>query len=573
MKLTGAQIVWECLRKEGVDTIFGFPGGAIMPTHDALLQYPEIRHYLVRHEQNAAHAADGYARSTGKVGVTISTSGPGATNLVTGLATAMMDSSPIVSFTGQVPTSLLGNDAFQETDVTGVTLPVTKHNYLVTDVKELAQTIAEAFYIARSGRPGPVLVDLCKDVQLSETTFEYPEDIRLPGLHLPPVPDSDALAAAAELIDNAERPLILAGHGVVLGNASQELLALIEKAEIPVVNTLLGLGGIPQQHPLCLGMGGMHGEFCTNQAIQECDVLIGVGMRFDDRVTGRLDEFAPDARVIHFELDNAEIGKNVPVDVPVLGDCKDTLAAILPYVEEQRRPQWMATIREWQAETAKREITELEFEELIPPYVMQQLYETTGGNCFVVSDVGQHQMWEAQYFPHQRPRQLITSGGLGTMGYGVPAAIGAKVGNPDALVWAVVGDGGFQMTMEELGTIMQERVPVKIAIVNNGFLGMVRQWQQLFFDKRYVGTPIMSPDYVKLASAYGIPAISVSERSDVSDAFAEANTADGPFLIEFKVKEEVNVYPMVAPGAAVDQMIRRPEPRVVQGRRGTQPSW
>jgi len=573
MKLTGAQIVWECLKREGVDTVFGYPGGAILPTYDALPQYPDIRHYLVRHEQSAAHAADGYARSTGKVGVTMSTSGPGATNLVTGLATAMMDSSPIVSFTGQVPTNLLGNDAFQETDVTGVTLPVTKHNFLVTDVQDLAETIAEAFHIARSGRPGPVLVDICKDAQTSETTFEYPEEVHLPGLHLPAVPDPDALVAAAELINNAERPLVLAGHGVVLGDASTELQEFVEKAEIPVVQTLLGLGCLPRQHPLCLGMGGMHGEFATNQAIQACDVLIGIGMRFDDRITGKLDEFAPHAKVVHFELDRAEVGKNVPTDVAVIGDCKESLAAILPYIEHQSHPEWMESIRAWEAETEEREIMKMEFDELIPPYVMQKLYETTSGNCFVVSDVGQNQMWEAQYFPHERPRQLITSGGLGTMGFAVPAAIGTKVGNPDALVWAVAGDGGFQMTLEELGTIMQERIPVKIAIINNGFLGMVRQWQQLFFEKRYAGTPIQSPDYVKLAGAYNIPAISVSRKQDVADAFAEANASEGPFLLEFKVKEEVNVYPMVAPGAPVSSMIRRPRPRITQEHSGVRPSW
>ncbi len=573
MKLTGAQIVWECLKREGVDTVFGYPGGAILPTYDALPQYPEIRHYLTRHEQSAVHAADGYARSTGRVGVTMSTSGPGATNLVTGLATAMMDSAPVVSFTGQVPTDLLGNDAFQETDVTGVTLPVTKHNFLVTDVQDLAQTIAEAFHIARSGRSGPVLVDICKDAQTNETTFEYPEEVHLPGLHLSAVPDPDALAEAAELINGAERPLILAGHGVVQGNATPELTTLIEKAEIPVVQTLLGLGGLPRQHPLCLGMGGMHGEFSTNQAVQACDVLIGIGMRFDDRVTGKLDEFAPHAKVIHFELDYSEVGKNVYADVAVIGDCKETIAAILPFIEDKRHPKWIETIRAWQAETDEREITSLEFNELIPPYVMQQLYETTKGQCFVVSDVGQNQMWEAQYFPHERPRQLITSGGLGTMGFAVPASIGVKVANPDVQVWAVVGDGGFQMTLEELGTIMQERVPVKIAIVNNGFLGMVRQWQQLFFEKRYAGTPIMSPDYVKLAAAYGIPAISVSKKADVADAFAEANVAEGPFLLEFKVKEEVNVYPMVAPGAAVSDMIRRPKPRIIQEHGGVHPIW
>ncbi len=572
MERTGAQIVWEAMIREGVHTIFGHPGGAILPTYDAMTGYP-IRHILVRHEQAAAHMADGYARATGQVGVCIATSGPAATNLVTGLATAMMDSVPIVAVTGQVPTSLLGNDAFQETDVTGVTLPVTKHNYLVTDVKDLAEVMAEAFYIARTGRPGPVLVDICKDVQNATTEFVYPESLSRPGLHQAPAFESAQVSAAADLINKAERPLIMAGHGVQMGNAQGELMQLVEKAEIPVVTTLLGLGDIPETHPLALGMTGMHGEAATNQAVQQCDVLIAVGMRFDDRVTGKLAEFAPNARVIHFEMDPAEVGKNVRPDVPVLGDCRETLQALLPQVKPARHPRWLNMIRGWQDETYRLDIGNQEVNELIPPFVMRQLWHVTKGDVVMVTDVGQNQMWEAQYFTHEHERQLLTSGGLGTMGYALPAAIGAKIGRPDELVWALAGDGGFQMTLQELGTIAQENIPIKIGIINNGFLGMVRQWQQLFYDKRYSGTPIVSPDYVKLADAYGIPGLCITDKDDVAAAIEQAGDHDGPFLVEFRVKEEVNVYPMVAPGANVGQMLRRPEPAIIQGYSGVKPSW
>ncbi|MEA3335365.1 MAG: biosynthetic-type acetolactate synthase large subunit [Chloroflexota bacterium] len=572
MERTGAQIVWESMLLEGIDVIFGHPGGAILPTYDALPQYP-IRHILVRHEQCAAHMADGYARATGKVGACIATSGPGATNLITGLATAMMDSVPIVAVTGQVPTSMLGNDAFQETDVTGVSMPVTKHNYLVTDVKDLAEVMAEAFYVARTGRPGPVLVDICKDVQNDSTEFQYPEKLSRPGLHKMPEFNPADVSAAADLMNAANKPLFMVGHGVQMGGAEQELLALVEKADIPVVTTLLGLGAIPETHPLVLGMSGMHGEAATNHAVQECDVLIAVGMRFDDRVTGRLDEFAPRAKIVHFEMDPSEIGKNVSPDLAVLGDCKQTLGALVPQVENIRHPEWRGIIQGWQEETYRLDIADQEVDELIPPFVMRQLWHVTGGDSLIVTDVGQHQMWEAQYFTHERPRQLLTSGGLGTMGYGMPAAMGAKVGMPDELVWAVVGDGGFQMTLQELGTIAQEQIAVKIGIMNNGFLGMVRQWQQLFYDKRYAGTPILSPDYVKLADAYGIPALRVTSNDEVAGAIKQANEYDGPFLVEFRIKEEVNVYPMVPAGANVGQMIRRPEPAIVQGYSGVKPSW
>jgi acetolactate synthase-1/2/3 large subunit len=430
MLRTGAQIVWESLHQEGVEVVFGVPGGAILPTYDAMPDF-SIRHVLVRHEQCAAHAADGYARSTGKVGVCMATSGPGATNLVTGIANAMMDSVPIVAITGQVASPLIGGDAFQETDVTGITLPITKHNYLVTDVRDLARVMAEAFHIARSGRPGPVLVDIAKDAQQARTEFVYPSpaELYLPGLRLPNPPDPEAIRAAAALINAAERPLILAGHGVQMGDATWELRQVVDRAEIPVVTTLLGIGNLPGTHPLCLGMGGMHGEAYANQAIQTCDVLIAVGMRFDDRITGRLDKFARQAKVIHFEIDPAEVGKNVKPDVAVLGDCKDTLGALLPLIEERRHEAWLALINEWREDSRRRDILNFEVDELIPPFVMRQLWQATQDNCIVVTDVGQHQMWEAQYFLHERPRQLITSGGLGTMGFALPAAMGVKLGN------------------------------------------------------------------------------------------------------------------------------------------------
>lgn len=579
-KMTGARMVWEALVREGVDTIFGHPGGAILPTYDALAPFEasgQIHHVLVRHEQGAAHMADGYARSTGKVGVCIATSGPGATNLVTGLATAQMDSVPIVAITGQVPTTLLGTDAFQESDVVGVTQPVCKHNYLVTDVNELPFILKEAFYIAQEGRPGVVLIDICKDVQNDEGLFRYDFELDLPGFEPWPQYSTADLQHAAELINKAERPLILAGHGIQLAGVSAELLELVEKAELPVVTTLLGTGDIPETHPLSLGMGGMHGEAFANRAVQGCDVLIAMGMRFDDRITGRLDRFAKQAKVIHFELDQAEVGKNVVPDVAVVGDLGETLPALLPLIESRHHQVWIQELQEWRGDTDETDILHFEVDELIPPYVIRQLWHSTKaagkGNSIVVTDVGQHQMWESQYFIHEQAGQLLTSGGLGTMGYALPAAIGAQMANRGALVWAVAGDGGFQMTLQELATLQQEKLPLKIAIINNGFLGMVRQWQQLFYGKRYVGTPVLSPDFVKLAEAYGIPGMKVKKPSEVVDALQKAHEAEGPFLLDFQVKEEVNVYPMVAPGAAVDELIRRPKPTVVQGYSGVQPSW
>jgi acetolactate synthase I/II/III large subunit len=579
-EMTGAQMVWEALVREGVDVVFGHPGGAILPTYDALSPFEasgKIHHVLVRHEQCAAHMADGYARSTGRVGVCIATSGPGATNLVTGLATAQMDSAPMVAITGQVPTNLLGTDAFQESDVVGVTQPVCKHNYLVTDIDELPQILKEAFYIAREGRPGVVLVDICKDVQNAKGIFRYDYEIDLPGYEPWPQYSQSSLNEAAELINKAERPLILAGHGIHLAGVSKELLEMVERAEIPVVTTLLGTGNIPETHPLSLGMGGMHGEAFANRAIQSCDVLIAMGMRFDDRITGRLDQFAKQSKIIHFELDKAEVGKNVVPDVAVIGSLSETLPDLLPKINERRHQIWIQEIQEWRGDTDETDILHLEVDELIPPYVIRQLWhatkETANGNAIVVTDVGQHQMWECQYFIHELAGQLITSGGLGTMGFALPAAIGAQIANRDKLVWAVAGDGGFQMTLQELIVLQQENLPVKIAVINNGFLGMVRQWQQFFYNKRYVGTPILSPDLVKLADAYSIPALRVTHPSEVVAALKTAHETDGPFLIDFRVKEEINVYPMVAPGAAVNELIRRPKPSVVQGYSGVQPGW
>ncbi len=577
--MTGAQMIWEAFTREGVSVVFGHPGGAILPAYDALSQYEaegKIHHVLVRHEQCAGHMADGYARVTGEVGGCVVTSGPAATNLVTGLATAQMDSVPIVAITGQVPTSLLGTDAFQESDVVGVTQPVCKHNYLVTDINELPMILKEAFYIAREGRPGPVLIDICKDVQNATGMFRYDMEVDLPGFEPWPVVDGSMVEAAAKLLNSAERPLILAGHGIKIAGVSDKLLELIERAEVPVVTTLLGTGDIPEDHRLSLGMGGMHGEVYANRAIQSCDVLIAMGMRFDDRITGVLDRFAKQAKIVHFELDRAEVGKNVKPDVAVVGDLADSLPALLPLVHEQTHPEWVADLTLWREDSEEADIINQEVDELIPPYVIRQLWHATKDakdGAIIVTDVGQHQMWECQYYIHSQAGQLLTSGGLGTMGYALPAAIGAQMAEPDRLVWAVAGDGGFQMTLQELAVLQQENLPVKIAIINNGFLGMVRQWQELFFEKRYTGTPILSPDFVKLADAYGIPGMQVTRPDQVAAAYETANATPGPFLIDFRVQEEVNVFPMVATGAAVDEMIRRPKPAVVQPFSGVEPRF
>jgi acetolactate synthase I/II/III large subunit len=568
MELSGAEIVWECLIREGVDLVFGYPGGAILPTYDTLSSYPQIHHVLTRHEQGATHMADGYARATGKVGVAIATSGPGATNLVTGLATAMLDSSPVVCITGQVPTSVIGHNAFQEADITGVTLPITKHNYLVTSVEELAFSIREAFYIASSGRPGPVLIDLPKDVQTARTEFTYPTDeIRLPGYQPVPMATDEKIDRAGTLIRSAERPVILAGRGVLLSGAVDELREFAERTETPVGLTLLGKGCFPEDHPLCLGMMGMHGAGEANHAVQEADLLLAFGMRFDDRVTGNLATYAPKARKIHIDIDPSEIDKNVEVEVGIAGDLKETLAELLDGLGPIDHGDWIQRISRWRGESGERELLNqvLQSPVLKAAEVVHDLWTLTGGKAITVTDVGQHQMWVAQYYAHSPEHALITSGGMGTMGFGLPGGIGAAMGRPDEEVWVVAGDGGFQMTMAELATAVQEKVKVNIALVNNGYLGMVRQWQELFYEKRYNQTPMVSPDFCALAAAYGIPAARVTERSQIKGAVLRAQEhTDGPFLIEFVVEQHDVVFPMVPAGSDLHDMIRRPKPEVAQ---------
>jgi acetolactate synthase-1/2/3 large subunit len=563
---SGAQILWECLIREGVTDVFGYPGGAILPAYDAMLEFP-IRHVLVRHEQGATHMADGYARASGRVGVAIATSGPGATNMVTGIATAMMDSSPIVCITGQVGSKLIGSDAFQETDITGITLPITKHNYLVTSAADVAPAIREAFAVAKSGRPGPVLVDITKDAQqgLTELDWDGAEphlseayDEALPG-------DGDHREALA-LINAAQRPLILAGHGVMQSGAEREILAFAEQGQVPIAVTLLGIGGVPASHPLNMGMMGMHGEAWVNTAIQEADLLLAFGMRFDDRVTGNLKTYALSARKIHVDVDRAELNKNVRVDVAIAADLRATLVEWLPHVARVDRSAWLAQIDALKGDAAVRDIQTLPDDgHLYAAHVINDLWRETEGKAVVVTDVGQHQMWEAQYYKHNQPRSLITSGGLGTMGFALPAAIGAKIACPDAEVWVVAGDGGFQMTMCELATAMQEQIDINVAIINNGYLGMVRQWQEFFYDKRYAATPLSGPDFVKLAEAFGAWSTAVTKRSEVVGAVNAARRQPKTAVIDFRVEQEDTVYPMVPAGADLHKMIRRPSPLVETG--------
>jgi acetolactate synthase-1/2/3 large subunit len=551
--LTGSQILCRVLVEEGVDVLFGYPGGAIMPFYHALPEYPALRHVLVRHEQAAAHAADGYARATGRAGVCVATSGPGATNLVTGLATAHMDSTPVVAITGQVPRAMIGRDAFQETDIIGITQPITKHSVLVDDVADLADAVREALAVATEGRPGPVLVDVPKDVQQAKAEWA---DGRTAWSHPPSMPSArppvrlSALDDAVRLIGESRRPLIMAGHGVILSGAYEELRLLAERTGIPVITTLLGISGFSEAHPLHLGMPGMHGEVHVNRAIQQADLILGVGLRFDDRVTGNLAAFARGAKVIHIELDRSEIGKNVATEVALVGDAREVLAELLARVAPRDCVEWRSEIAGF-----RRERTESFRGELSPGAILSAIDEAAGGRCTIVSDVGQHQMWVAKLYPYRRPNSHITSGGLGTMGFAVPAAMGAALARPDEPVWAISGDGGFQMNMQEMATMVQEGIPVKMAVFNNGYLGMVRQWQQFFHGRRYSATPIWSPDYVRLAEAYGIFGRRVERGDQVDDAVRDALAQPGPALVEFLIEQEANVFPMIPPGASLSEPI------------------
>ncbi len=563
--LTGAEILWATLAGEGVTTVFGYPGGAILPIYDALRKVPSIHHVLVRHEQGAAHMADGYARASGRVGVCMATSGPGATNLVTGIATAMLDSIPMVAITGQVSSKVLGSDAFQEVDITGITLPITKHNFLVTRAEDIAPTVRLAFQIAASGRPGPVLIDITKDAQQATAPFSFEDALPAAARPHPMLrAESGAIREAIALIAAAKKPVILAGHGIMQSGAEREVLAFAESQQIPIASTLLGLGAIPAAHPLSLGMMGMHGESWVNNAIQNADLLIALGMRFDDRVTGNLASYAQRARKIHIEIDPSEINKNVRADVALIGDLKDVLNTLQPLLAKKTDAGWLREINQSKGTAAVRDIVNLpDNGHLYAAHVINDIWREAVAagrekDTIIVTDVGQHQMWEAQYFKHEAPRSLVTSGGLGTMGFALPAAIGAKTACPEKDVWVIVGDGGFQMTAAELSTIVQERLHINIAVINNGFLGMVRQWQEAFYDKNYSASPILSPDFVMLAAAHGIAGAHVSKRADVTPTVTKARTSGKCFLIDFQVEKEDGVYPMIAPGAALHEMVRRP---------------
>jgi acetolactate synthase I/II/III large subunit len=563
-ELTGSQILCEALMREGVELLYGYPGGAIMPFYDALTSYPVLHHVLVRHEQAAAHAADGYARATGKVGVCVATSGPGATNLVTGLATAYMDSTPIVAITGQVARPFIGRDAFQETDILGVTQPITKHNFLVQRVEDLADIVHEAFRLACGGRPGPVVIDVPKDVQFIKTQYRAStsiSSIERFRASRSPHPSAEAIARAAELIKGAQRPLIMSGHGVILSNAYAELCAFAEKTNIPVITTLLGLSAFPETHPLSLGMPGMHGPAHVNRAIGVADLIIGVGLRFDDRVTGKVSEFAPHARFIHIDIDPSEMHKVKRAAVPIVADAKEALARLIEAVETGDNCAWMNELRSWEADDSERIASIQRNQEYPDPTsILEAIRAETNNEAIIVTDVGQHQMWTARHYTWTRPNSHITSGGLGTMGFALPAAMGVKMGRPDATVWVVAGDGGIQMNIQELATLKQEGVTVKVAIMNNGYLGMVRQWQHFFHNGNYSETPITGPDYVKLAEAYGLTGIQVTRREDVEEAVRKAMETEGTVIIDFVIESEANVYPMVAPGSAITNMIEeKPE--------------
>jgi acetolactate synthase-1/2/3 large subunit len=557
MKMTGGQIVCDSLVKEGVDTIFGILGGAILPLYDTLPQFPQLHHVLVRHEQCAAHAAEGYARATGRVGVCFATSGPGATNLVTGIANAYLDSSPVVAITGQVARRFIGKDAFQEIDITGITLPITKHNYLVRDTSQLGKVVKEAFYLARTGRPGPVLIDVPKDVFQEQVEYHAPGRVELRS-YKPVLKGHPAqIQKAAKLINQAQRPVILAGRGVIISGASDELKTLAETAQIPVVTTLLGISCFPESHVLSYRWLGMHGMAYANMAINYADVLIAIGMRFDDRATAEVATFAPQAKIVHIDIDPAEIGKNVRVDVPIVGDVKAVLTPLMKLITPTQHAEWLKQLDTWRREHPSTDIRDSS--SILPQYVVRSIYEATNGDATIVTGVGQNQMWAAQHYTYNKPNTFISSGGLGTMGFGLPASVGVKMGRPDSTVWCIDGDGSFQMTLHELATIQQERLAVKIAIMNNGFLGMVRQWQEFFHGKRYVATPLWGPDYVKLAEAYEVPGVKVRRKDEVVPAIQKAMEYEGPFLIDFGIEPEENVYPMVPPGASLVELLEAPK--------------
>src|SRR5437762_4314788 len=556
MKLTGAQIIMECLAREGVEIIFGYPGGANLPMYDTLIQYPNIRHVLVRHEQAAAHAADAYARVTGKAGVAWATSGPGATNLVTGIANAWMDSVPLVCITGSVVSWLIGRDGFQEADITGITIPITKHNTLVLNVEDIAPALREAFYIATTGRPGPVLVDIPRDVQQQVCEFEYPQKVELRGYQPVTKGHPRQIRRAAQLIAEAERPLIMAGHGVKISKAWDELVELAEKAQIPVITTLLGLGGFPGTHELNLGMPGMHGMYWNNIAIGEADLILAIGMRFDDRVTGKLTEFAPKAKIVHVDIDPAEIGKNLAPTVPIVGDVKQVLGDLNREVSPARHDEWRAWIADLRREHPSILIPETD--KLLPQQVIKSIYDASGPNAYYVTGVGQHQMWAAQYFWIDKPNGFITSGGLGTMGFEIPAAVGAQFAAPKETAWAICGDGGFQMTSQELAMIVEYELTIKFVIINNGYLGMVRQWQELFYKNNLSGVRMFQPDFVKLADAYGMRALRVTDKVQVASSIDAALAHPGPVLIDFQVDEFENTYPMVPPAMALSETVDSP---------------
>ena len=557
-RLTGKEAIIKCLLAEGVDTLYGYPGGAIMPVYDELYKYQDkLHHVLTRHEQGATHAAQGYARVSGRVGVAIATSGPGATNLITGIADAQIDSTPMVCITGQVASHLLGSDAFQETDIIGISTPVTKWNYQITKASEIPEVMAKAFYIAKSGRPGPVLIDITKDAQFEEFDFAYKKCTAVRSYKPIPKLNPEALQAAAEAINNAKKPMIVWGQGVILGKAEEEFKAVVEKSGVPAAWTILGVSAIPTDHPLNVGMVGMHGNYAPNLLTNECDVLIAIGMRFDDRVTGDLNTYAKQAKVIHFEIDPAEVNKNVEADIAVLGNSKETLAALLPLLKENTHTEWHNRFKElYQVEfdkIIKDDITP-EKEGLTMGEVLEGINKVSKGDAVIVSDVGQHQMIACRYAKFNHSKSNVTSGGLGTMGFALPAAIGAKMGAPERPVVAIIGDGGYQMTIQELGTIFQTKVPVKIVVLNNDFLGMVRQWQQLFFDRRYASTELINPDFVAIAKGYYIDAKRVSKREDLAGAIEEMLASDGPYFLEVTVEKEDNVFPMIPTGASVSDI-------------------